>query len=61
MTKISTSWNSQQGDGKYSIQFETNNRALYKMVEAICKRAIDVTGVLNEENRLYERIVGTDR
>lgn len=61
MTKISTSWNSQQGDGKYSIQFETNNRALYKMVEAICQRAIDITGVMNDENLLWERIVGTER
>lgn len=61
MTKISTSWNSQQGDGKYAIQFETNNRALYKIVEAICQRAIDITGVMNDENLLWERIVGTDR
>lgn len=61
MTKITTSWNSQQGDGKYAIQFETNNRALYKMVEAVCKRAIDITDRENTLNELCESIVGTDR
>ena len=36
-----TSWNSQSGEGMYSIQFETDDRELYKIVEKACKEAID--------------------
>ena len=36
-----TSWNSQSGDGMYSIQFETDDRELYKIVEKACQEAID--------------------
>ena len=36
-----TSWNSQSGEGMYSVQFETDDRELYKIVETACKEAID--------------------
>ena len=36
-----TSWNSQSGEGMYSIQFETDDRELYKIVEKACQEAID--------------------
>lgn len=61
MTKIITGWNSQQGEGKYSIQFETNNKTIFKMVESICQRAIDITERENKLNELCESIVGSYR
>lgn len=36
-----TGFNTQVGDGKYCIQFETDRRDLYKAVEKACRKAID--------------------
>ena len=41
---MSTSWKSQicNDEGKYYIQFETDNKELYKFVEASCHTAMDI-------------------
>ena len=44
-----TGWNAQVGGGKYSIQFETNRKDLYKVVEKACQTAMD-----NAENAMPE-------
>lgn len=41
---MATSWNSQQGEGKFAIQFETTRKDLYKLVEKACQKAIDEEG-----------------
>ena len=42
MNKIKgTSWQSQQGDGEFSLQFETDNKAKYKFVEKAAQMAVD--------------------
>ena len=38
---MATSWKSQQGDGKYALQFETDDKEKYKTVEKAAQRAID--------------------
>lgn len=38
---MSTSWKSQQGNGLYALQFETDSKEKYKIVEAAAQRAID--------------------
>ena len=38
---MATEWKSQVGGGKYAIQFETDNRDLYKLVERACQIAMD--------------------
>lgn len=45
---MKTEWKSQQGDGMYTLQFETDNRQLYKAVEKACQNAIDATHIFNE-------------
>lgn len=41
---MSTSWNGQicNGEGKYYIQFETDNKKLYRLVEKACQNAMDI-------------------
>lgn len=41
---MSTSWNGQicNDEGKYYIQFETDNKELYKFVETTCQTAMDI-------------------
>ena len=41
---MSTSWNGQicNSGGKYYIQFETDNKELYKLVESACQVAMDI-------------------
>lgn len=41
---MSTFWNGQicNNEGKYYIQFETDNKELYKLVESTCQVAIDI-------------------
>lgn len=48
-----TGWNSQQGGGKYAIQFETDDRDLYKLVEKACQLAMDQEELaqLRKQNR----------
>ena len=41
---MSTGWNSQQGEGKFAIQFETTHKDLYKLVEKACQNAMDEAG-----------------
>lgn len=48
---MGTEWKSQIGDGKYFIQFETNNYDYYKMVEKACQKAVD----LKEKEVLKDR------
>lgn len=38
---MSTWWNSQQGEGEYTLQFGTDNRAKYRLVEKAAQMAID--------------------
>ena len=48
-----TGWNSQQGGGKYALQFETDDRDLYKLVEKACQLAMDQAELakLRKQNR----------
>ena len=41
---MSTSWNGQicNSEGKYYIQFETDNKELYRLVESTCQTAMDI-------------------
>ena len=41
MTDRMTAWEATQGGGRYQIQFETDCRELYKLVERVCQLAID--------------------
>lgn len=36
-----TSWKSQIGQGKYSLQFETNDYEKYKVVEKAAQKMVD--------------------
>ncbi len=38
---MATSWKSQQGDGEYALQFETDNKEKYKLVEKAAQMAVD--------------------
>lgn len=38
---MSTEWKSQQTDGKYSLQFETDNKETYKLMEKSAQMIID--------------------
>ena len=44
---MATGWNSQQGEGKFAIQFETTHKDLYKLVEKACQDAVDKEGEKN--------------
>ena len=39
---MATEWNAQIGGGKYNLQFETNRRDLYKIVEKACESVMDI-------------------
>lgn len=38
---MATSWKSQQGDGMYSLQFETDDIDKYRLVEKAAQMAVD--------------------
>ncbi|MBQ8002429.1 MAG: hypothetical protein IJ297_03190 [Clostridia bacterium] len=38
---MATSWKSQQGKGEYSLQFETDDKEKYKLVEKAAQMAVD--------------------
>ena len=38
---MATSWKSQQGKGKYALQFETDDEGKYKLVEKAAQMAMD--------------------
>ena len=38
---MATSWKSQQGNGEYRLQFETDNEEEYKLVEKAAQMAMD--------------------
>ena len=38
---MATEWKSQQGDGKYCLQFETDNKESYLLVEKAAQMAVD--------------------
>lgn len=38
---MATSWKSQQGNGKYALQFETDDKEKYKFVEKASQMAVD--------------------
>lgn len=50
---MATSYNAQlcRGENKYSIQFETNNYDLFKMVEKACQKAVDKNQKALDEER----------
>lgn len=39
-----TSWKAQITEGDYSIQFHTDQKDLYKMIEKACQKAKDKSG-----------------
>lgn len=39
---MSTSWNGQLSKDDYSIQFSTDDKELYKIVEKACQKAINL-------------------
>jgi MinD superfamily P-loop ATPase len=41
---MATEWKSQQGDGKYCLQFETDNKERYLLVEKAAQMAVDGKG-----------------
>lgn len=45
---MSTSWNSQQSKTKYYLQFETNNKELYKTIEKAAQAAVDAAAALKD-------------
>lgn len=51
---MSTSWKAQIAKDDYSIQFDTDNKDLYKLVEKACQKAVDKAG----ENKKKERKIG---
>ena len=55
---MGTSWKSQQGDGKYSLQFETNDREKYKFIEKAAQMAIDGKIANNDLDNLVKEMVG---
>lgn len=38
---MATSWKSQRGDGKYYLQFETDDKEKYRLVEKAAQMAVD--------------------
>ena len=38
---MATSWKSQQSEGKYALQFETDSKEKYKLVEKVAQMAVD--------------------
>ena len=54
-----TGWNSQQGGGKYAIQFETDDRDLYKLVEKACQIAMDQEE-LSKLRRVHRELMEID-
>ena len=50
---MKASYNGQicKAEGKYALQFETNDYTLYKMVEKICQKAVDKAVKVNEKAR----------
>lgn len=38
---MATSWKSQQGNGEYALQFETDDKRKYKLVEKAAQMAVD--------------------
>lgn len=49
-----TYWNGQYGSGDYGIQFHTDNRDYYKIVERACQIVIDLARLTKENERLKE-------
>ena len=45
---MSTSWNSQQNETKYCLQFETDNKKLYKAIEKLAQAAVDAATALKD-------------
>ena len=46
-----TCWNSQQGPDGYRLQFETNNKALYKYMEKAAQTCIDIACANRKEDK----------
>lgn len=55
---MSTSWNGQicNGEGKYYIQFETDNKELYRLVEKACQNAMDIAYPREDKPPKYKSI-----
>ena len=55
---MTTSYNAQidNKNGKYTIQFETNSREFFKMVEKACQKAVD-----KREKAVFEEIASKMR
>lgn len=46
-----TYWNSQQGPDGYRLQFETDNKQLYKYMEKAAQTCIDIASANRKENK----------
>lgn len=51
---IGTLWNSQQGLDGYRLQFETDNKQLYKYMEKAAQTCIDIARANRKENKNAE-------
>ena len=60
---MATSWKSQQGNGEYRLQFETDNEEKYKLVEKAAQMAMDgktTADVEEVKHSRWENISGFD-
>ena len=47
---VGTSWNSQTGPNGYRLQFETDNKVLYDMMQSQARSCIDLANVLKQKS-----------
>lgn len=50
---MATSWQSQQGGGKYSLQFETDDKKLYQLVEKAAQKAVDLANKKQQKQKQH--------
>ena len=53
---MATFWKSQQSEGEYSLQFETDDKEKYKLVEKAAQMAIDGKTVADIEEVKYGKL-----
>lgn len=53
---IGTHWNSQQGPDGYRLQFETDDKTLYKYMEKAAQKCIDRANKKNRRRKNDEQI-----
>lgn len=48
---MATSWKAQIGGGEYCLQFETDDKELYRIVEKAAQKAMDLHCKKNKKNK----------